>query len=118
MRFTRRSFLQHASWLTATVATRGHASHDMHSPPGASGVRLLDTSVLARYVDPLPIPTVLKRSGLRPSPVGSTHIPYYRVPMRQFQGRVHRDVPPTTLWGYAGAFPGPTFEVRREQPVL
>ena len=90
----------------------------MHSPPGAPGARLLDTSVLARYVDPLPIPTVLKRSGLRPSPVGSTRIPYYRVPMRQFQGRVHRDVPPTTLWGYAGAFPGPTFEVRREQPVL
>ena len=118
MRFTRRSFLQHASWLTATVATRGHANHDMHSPPVDPGVKLLDTSVLARYVDPLPIPAVLKRSGLRPSPVNGTRIPYYRVPMRQFQARVHRDVPRTTLWGYAGAFPGPTFDVRSQQPVL
>ena len=118
MKFTRRSFLQHASWLTTTVATRGHANHDMHGAPADPGVKLLDTSVLARYVDPLPIPAVLKRSGSRPSPVNGTRIPYYRVPMRQFQARVHREVPPTTLWGYSGAFPGPTFDVRSQQPVL
>jgi spore coat protein A len=80
---------------------------------------LFNTSALARYVDPLPIPPSMQRSGLRPSPLYSAgRIPHYRVPMRQFRRRVHRDMPPTTLWGYAGASPGPTFEVRRDRPIL
>ena len=37
--------------------------------------------------------------------------------MRQFQAKVHRDVPPSTLWGYGGTFPGPTFDVRSGEPV-
>jgi spore coat protein A, manganese oxidase len=38
--------------------------------------------------------------------------------MRQFQAKVHRDIPPTTLWGYDGSSPGPTFETRSGEPVL
>ena len=107
------------SLLTTAAAVRGaHADHDMHIAAQA-GVSLLDTNSLARYVDPLPIPAVMRMSGLRRSPIHpASRVPYYRVPMRQFQGRVHRDLPVTTLWGYAGTCPGPTFEVRRDQPIL
>src|ERR1700730_6742520 len=119
MKITRRKFLRHTSLLTAAAAVRSaYAEHDMHTAE-QPGVALLDTNALARYVDPLPIPAVMKISGLRRSPIHpSAQMPYYRVPMRQFQARVHRDMPATTLWGYAGACPGPTFEVRRGQPIL
>lgn len=61
---------------------------------------------LARFVDPLPIPPVL-RPG---SGVTDVH-------MRQFTQKLHRDLPPTKLWGYNGVYPGPTFEVRSGTPV-
>ena len=102
----------------ATAVASSYANHDMHAAGGPE-VALLDTNALARYVDPLPIPAAMHKSGLRPSPIHSAgRIPYYRVPMRQFRARVHRDMPPTTFWGYAGACPGPTFEVRSHQPIL
>jgi spore coat protein A len=37
--------------------------------------------------------------------------------MTQFRQQLHRNLPPTTLWGYNGMYPGPTFEVRRGSPV-
>jgi spore coat protein A len=37
--------------------------------------------------------------------------------MREFRHKVHRDLPPTSIWGYNGMWPGPTFEVRRGQPL-
>ena len=119
MKITRRRFLRHLSLLSGTVAVRngyaGHAPHAAQKPD----VALLDTNALARYVSPLAIPRLMQKSGLRSSPVHpASHIPYYRVPMRQFQARVHRDMPATTFWGYAGTCPGPMLEVRRNQPIL
>jgi spore coat protein A len=38
--------------------------------------------------------------------------------MRQFLAKVHRDVPPTTFWGYNSLCPGPTFEARSGEPIL
>ncbi len=38
--------------------------------------------------------------------------------MREFQAKVHRDVPPTTFWGYDGMSPGPTFEAHSGQPLI
>jgi spore coat protein A len=114
---TRRGFLQQMTWFTAVAATRGvHAGHA--TAAGAPGP-LLDTSALARYVDPLPIPALAKPAGVRPSPVDpALQVPYYRVAMRQFQAKVHRDVAPTAFWGYDGACPGPTFEARAGKPML
>jgi len=63
---------------------------------------------LAPYVDPLPIPPMLKPSTKRGSPV--------TIRMAPFRQKVHRDLPPTTLWGYNGSWPGPTIEVQRDQP--
>jgi spore coat protein A len=38
--------------------------------------------------------------------------------MRETELRIHRDVPPTRGWGYAGAVPGPTLETRSGQGLL
>ena len=90
---------------------------------GGIGVRaeekLLDTTRLARYVDPLPLPAVLSPAGTRPHPEApEKNIPYYRVAMRAFRAKVHRDLPPTMFWGYDGACPGPTLEAHSGEPIL
>ena len=38
--------------------------------------------------------------------------------MRAITEKVHRDLPPTTLWSYEGSVPGLTFETRSGQGVL
>ena len=63
---------------------------------------------LSRYVDPLPVPPVL-----RPSVHGGN----LEIQMREFGHKAHRDLPPTSMWGYNGMWPGPTLEVRRGQPL-
>ena len=74
---------------------------------------------IARFVDRLPIPPVLKPDGKRADPAspGKT-VPYFRVPMREVTATVHRDLPPTRLWTYAGSFPGPTLDTRSGQGLL
>ena len=37
--------------------------------------------------------------------------------MQVFRQKLHRDLPPPTLWGYNGQYPGPTVEARRGQPI-
>ena len=64
---------------------------------------------LASYVDPLPIPAVIR------APESGREVIHVR--MREFRQKVHRDLPPTRLWGYNGMWPGPTLEVRRGQPL-
>jgi spore coat protein A, manganese oxidase len=63
---------------------------------------------LPSYVTPLSIPPVIR-------PHESGNLAHIR--MRAFQQKVHRDIPPTTMWGYNNSWPGPTFEVRRGQPL-
>ena len=116
MRTTRRRFLENMTWMTAAFAARN--AQGGYPGVGVSG-KLLDTSALARFVDPLPIPASAKPSSLRPSPVDpKLQIPYYRMAIRQFQMSVHRDVPPTTFWGYDASCPGPTIGARSGNPVL
>ena len=70
----------------------------------ASPAQVRSDIKLARYVDALPIPPVVRPSG-RPSEV-------VEIEMRQFQQKLHRDLPPTTVWGYNGSWPGPTLEAK------
>jgi len=79
---------------------------------------------LAQFVDPLPISEIVRASGSHPSPTDpKVQIPYYRIAMRQFESKMHRDLKPTQQWGFgvssAGATsPGPTFETRSGQGLL
>jgi spore coat protein A, manganese oxidase len=115
MQLTRRHFLSQMGWLTAATAAHGaHVMQHAGAPP-----QLLDTRALAHFVDPLPIPSIVKPAGTKPSPANpSSQIPYYRIVMRELQAKVHRDVPPTTFWGYNASCPGPIIEARHGEPIL
>lgn len=67
--------------------------------------------IVEKYVDPLPVPEILEPKSKKN---GTTH---YEVEMKQFSQKLHRDIPATTLWGYEGVYPGPTFEVNRYEKV-
>jgi spore coat protein A len=75
----------------------------------------VDTSCqvdLCPFVDPLPIPaTAVPTSG---TPGGTAS---YDIAMTEFTQQLHRDLPPTTVWGYGGSYPGPNIEARSGQPV-
>ena len=64
------------------------------------------------FVDPLPIPTVIT-----PTSVGSNGIPNYDVYIREFNHSFHSSLPTNRVWGYNSMYPGPTFEVRKGDPV-
>ena len=75
-------------------------------PLSAADAANLSPVNLPPFVDPLPIPPKLvHRPGVPAS-----------IRMNSFRQRIHRDLPPTSLWGYNGSWPGPTIEVRRGQP--
>ncbi|MFC0084399.1 multicopper oxidase family protein [Dyella flava] len=85
----------------------------------APKVPLINPASLARFVDPLPIPPTMRAAGQRAHKAyPGQQLPYYRMEMRAFQAKLHRDVPATPLWGYAGSFPGPTLEAQRNEPLL
>jgi spore coat protein A len=86
-----------AQSLPGTVQYHGHVS-SLGTQPRTG---------LAQFVDRLPIPPVV-----RPSPGSVTDIS-----MLAFRQKLHRDLPPTPLWGYNGIYPGPTFETRTGSPI-
>jgi spore coat protein A len=74
---------------------------------------------LARFVDPLPVPQTLVTGETRPHPhQPRVQVPYYRVAMRRVEVKVHRDLPPSSVWSYGSSAPGPTISPRKGQPVL
>ena len=85
----------------------------------ASAAAALNPDSLAKFVDPLPIPEVARPNGVRAAPDhSSSKVPYFRVPMRQVECKLHRDLPPARLWCYGGSSPGPTFETRSNQGLF
>jgi spore coat protein A len=67
---------------------------------------------LPPFVDRLPIPGVLKTISKNRK---STN---YVVRLKEFRQKLHRDLPPTRLWGNEGnKYPGPTIETRRNELV-
>jgi len=66
---------------------------------------------LTKFVDELPIPATLTTNNVM------NGVPLYDVTMRRLKKKLHRELPPTTLWGYNGQYPSPTFEARRGHPI-
>ncbi|HEX3820397.1 MAG TPA: multicopper oxidase domain-containing protein [Candidatus Sulfotelmatobacter sp.] len=115
MGLTRRTFLQASGAIGISAALHQSGSH----APAPKFRTQLQANSLTQFVDPLPIPEIARPSGTRPSPLDpSVKIPYYRIPMRQFEAKLHRDLKPTRQWGYGGMCPGPTFETRSGQGAL
>jgi spore coat protein A len=117
----RRRFLKTAGWMAAVGSIPSRLlAHDMHAmqaaPTGKVGNELcmhpmgdtthmpglVDPGKLAPFVDPLPIPPTLRPTA------GKT----LDVRMAQTAQKLHRDLPATELWTYAGHYPGPTIEAR------
>jgi spore coat protein A, manganese oxidase len=109
---SRRTFLK-----TGTGALAGLVL----SREAAKGQFPLPSPQLTPFIDPLPIPDIHRPAGLRDLPVraGGAPVrgPHYEVPMVEMRQKLHSQLPPTRLWGYSGSYPGPTFEVRRGQPI-
>ena len=79
----------------------------------------IDPTTLARFVDALPLPTIAKAVGTElVSGSGKDRVPLYRVSMQAIAAKLHRDLPPTSLWSYGGTVPGVQFETRRGQGLL
>jgi spore coat protein A len=112
---SRRKFLGRAGVLaTGLSIERAAVASGLVAQSGA-----LDPNKLTPYVDALPIPEVMKSSGLRADPDDSKKmIPFYRVRMVEIQQRVHRDLPATRMWGFNGSSPGPMFETRSGQGLV
>jgi spore coat protein A, manganese oxidase len=104
---SRRRLLQSGLYTAAAVTfSKGvpALSQAMASPaPVRSGVRLTP------YVDPLPLPPVIRSTGNLDEVI--------EIEMLQFQQKLHRDLPPTTVWGYNGSWPGPTIEAQSGRPL-
>ncbi|WP_205660560.1 multicopper oxidase family protein [Amycolatopsis antarctica] len=62
------------------------------------------------FRDPLPTPPV--RTGR-----AADGVDQLSVRMRPATVRLHSQLPPSTVWGYDGVFPGPTIEARRGRPL-
>jgi spore coat protein A len=68
--------------------------------------------VLTPFLDPLPIPQpATPTSGT----IGG--VATYDIAMTQFKQKLHSELDSTTVWGYAGAYPGPTIEAGTGLPV-
>lgn len=90
-----------------------------HMPKLAAAPKLIDPVTLAAYVDPLPMPPIAKSIGMRVSPTqAGVKLPLYRLPLREMQCKVHRDVAATRFWGFGSSVPGPTIETRSGQGIL
>ncbi len=68
--------------------------------------------VLEPFVDALPIPPVMQ--PVTGAPGGVAH---YEISMLEVQQQLHRDLPPTTVWGYGGSFPAATIETTAGQEI-
>lgn len=66
---------------------------------------------LTMYADALRIPPVLT-----PTLRGKTQ--FYNITLRPGLAKVHRDLPPTPIWGFDGVYPGPTIRATKDQPVV
>ncbi|WP_226584001.1 multicopper oxidase family protein [Halobacillus litoralis] len=67
--------------------------------------------MLKKFTDPLPIMKTIRPTSY------IQNVPFYEVTMQETIQKLHRDLPPTRVWGYNGQYPGPTFQVLRHQPI-
>jgi len=101
----RRSLLKHAIGAAA-VAPWFSASRC--SAAAAAGFPVpIDTRPLAKFIDALPIPAVIRPGSRTPASITLT----------QFQTRMHSSLPMTTVWGYNGSSPGVTIEAQSGTPA-
>lgn len=105
---TRREFLEAS--IAGSLLVQGRSS--------AAPV-ILDPNRLPKFVDRLSIPPVAESNGTKNSPFDpGQNARLYRFAMSQIEKQVHRDLPPTKMWGFNSTSPGPTIEAHCRQPLF
>ncbi|GAA1875445.1 multicopper oxidase family protein [Pseudonocardia ailaonensis] len=95
-----------------SVALAGCGVFGIDTPPGQTGDTLPSTRPLPEpYTVPLPRPAVARPTGTLDG------ADLYEVTQRAADVEILPGAR-TTIWGYDGTFPGPTFETRRGRPVV
>ena len=105
--FTRRELLKAGAIGGASLVVPWKGS----SPAPAQSTAAVTAGSLRPLRRRLPLPSVLQPTSV------DKGIAQYRVAMTEFRQRLHKQLPATTLWGYAGSVPGPTIETRSGQPI-
>jgi len=108
---SRRDFLRKigASVPALAFTINGIGEQTQMGAPNLPGSRI--TPQLQPFKDPLPI---VKRIAPYNHRKGEA---LYRMSMVQFKKKMHSDLPPTTLWGFDGQYPGPIIEAFRGAPI-
>src|SRR6185437_8426834 len=113
--WTRRQLIQRGAALSAgliTARARGTMAHP-------SKAKTLDAMKLASFVDPLPLPVLQTPQGRRSSAaLGAANAPYYPVHIREIRSKLHRDLPPSRLFGYGPTSAPVLFEAQSNEGVL
>src|SRR5690348_3092118 len=108
MKLSRRGFIRLSGIVGAGILLPGQLSQLLTQDV----VLPLPPQVLTKYLDPLFYPSTAQ-------PVDKLQsTKYYEIKMSQFQQKLHSQLPPTTLWGYNGSFPGPIIEARSQETTL
>lgn len=106
--FNRRQWLR----IGSTGAAGWLASHRWPAHAHEPGAPASSSPRLTPFVDALPIPPISV-----PRYRGKTQ--HHTLVMQAGLTRLHRDLPPTMIWGYNGRYPGPTIRaVKGEETVI
>ena len=107
----RRVFLRKSFAAAAGLMVPSATAAQQHSISAAMPAGTVDEEgvPLESFADRLPVPGVIRPSQNAGKPVS--------IRLSQFRQKVHRDLPPTMVWGYGGVWPGPTIEARRDRPI-
>jgi cysteine-rich repeat protein len=114
-RFDSRENLTASQWPRLTIRFQGTGSTT--SSTTTSSTTTTTQFTLAPFVDPLPRPAIAQPVAGVPGAAAS-----YRLAMRETVQQLHRDLPPTRVWGFGdgstgATYPGPTIEATRGQAV-
>lgn len=108
----RQNVLNRRQWLARVGAGLGASYGRTRAQSDEATSSTLVGGWLEPFVDPLPVPRVLqprfKRSGVE----------HYQLVLGEFRQKLHRDLPPTIVWGFNGVSPGPTIEAKRDCSVV
>jgi len=78
-----------------------------------SSVDPTNPETIPKFVDPLPIPVVAKPI----KKCNGKNEDFYVITMKEGKHRFHKNFPLTTIFGYNGTYPGPTFNVQKDVPI-